>query len=66
MKSTRFIRERERREITGVPTSTWYEMMDAGLAPRPAKIGTRAVAWVEFEIQDWLERKVAERDGAAA
>ena len=34
----RFVRERERKEITGVPTSSWYEMMAGGAAPRPVNL----------------------------
>ena len=36
--------------------------MDAGRFPRPVKIGPRAVAWVESEIDDWLRQRIADRD----
>lgn len=27
--------------------------------PKPVKIGTRAVAWVEQEVDDWIARRIA-------
>lgn len=30
--------------------------------PRPIKIGKRAVAWLESEINTWLDARIAERD----
>ncbi|EHH10605.1 prophage CP4-57 regulator [Mesorhizobium amorphae CCNWGS0123] len=41
-------------------------MIKAGRFPKPLKIGLTAVAWDADEIQRWQERKIAERDTAAA
>ena len=30
--------------------------------PRPIAIGPRAVGWVEYQIDDWLETRIAQRD----
>lgn len=30
--------------------------------PRPIKIGTAAVAWIESEIDDWIAAKIQSRD----
>lgn len=30
--------------------------------PRPVKIGTRASAWVESEVDEWIAKRIAERD----
>jgi prophage regulatory protein len=57
----RFVREPEREHITGVPTSTWYELMNAGLAPRPYPISARTVAWSFNELTDWGEAQKAKR-----
>ena len=62
----RFVRERERREITGVPTSTWYEKMQEGAAPQPVNIGPRSVAWLLSELSEWQAQRIAERDGQTA
>jgi prophage regulatory protein len=58
----RIIRERERREITGIPTSTWYVMQDAGRAPRPVPLSQRGRGWLLSEINNFLEQRIAERD----
>ena len=41
--------------------SNIYRLMSLGKFPRPVKIGTGAVRWVESEIQDFLMEKVAAR-----
>ncbi|KRA84707.1 hypothetical protein ASD76_09640 [Altererythrobacter sp. Root672] len=33
--------------------------------PKPINIGDRAKAWIEDEVDDWMERRIAERDAAA-
>jgi prophage regulatory protein len=62
----RVIREAERREITGVPPSSWYPLMDKGLAPRPISIGERSVGWMLSELVEWVEARKAARDAKAA
>lgn len=57
-----FVRESERQAITGVPTSTWYEMMEQGNAPKPVNIGPRSVAWLRSELTEWQASRIAERD----
>jgi prophage regulatory protein len=57
----RFVREPEREHITGQPTSSWYEKMAAGLAPRPYPLGVRAVGWSFNELTDWVEAQKAKR-----
>ena len=61
-----FVRDSERRAITGVPTSTWYEMQDAGIAPMPVKIGPRSDAWLRSELAKWQADRIVERDCRAA
>jgi prophage regulatory protein len=55
----RFVREPERAQITGIPTSSWYTMQQQGLAPRPYHIGPRTVAWRLSELNDWIKRQTA-------
>ncbi|ANT53517.1 helix-turn-helix transcriptional regulator [Mesorhizobium amorphae] len=63
---TTFIRRPEVLTRTGLSVSTLYELIKAGRFPKPLKIGLTAVAWDADEIQRWQERKIAERDTAAA
>jgi len=56
-------REAQRYELTGVPTSTWYDLQNAGLAPKPIRLGgPRSVGWLISELEEWIERRKAERD----
>jgi prophage regulatory protein len=62
----RIVREAERRVITGVPTSGWYAMQAKGTAPKPVRLGPRAVGWLLSELQGWIAAQRAKRDDAAA
>ena len=55
-------REAQRYELTGIPTSTWYDLQNAGLAPKPIHLGPRSVGWLISELEDWIAARVAERD----
>jgi prophage regulatory protein len=55
-------REAERREITGVPLSTWHVLQNQGRAPKPVRLGPRSVGWLRGELLAWVEDRVAERD----
>ena len=43
---------------TGIPKATMYAMMAMGTFPRPIKIGARAVAWLDSDIDRWIEARV--------
>jgi len=58
-------REAQRRELTGIPTSSWYDLQNAGLAPKPIKLGVRSVGWLVSELEAWVEQRRAERDARA-
>jgi predicted DNA-binding transcriptional regulator AlpA len=58
-------REAQRYELTGVPTSTWYDLQNAGLAPKPIRLGgPRSVGWLIEELEAWRDQRRAERDAA--
>jgi len=42
--------------------SRLYADMLEGNFPKPIKLGARAVAWVESEIDAWIEARMADRD----
>lgn len=44
---------------TGLSKPSVYRQMKAGTLPKSRKIGERAVAWVESEIDSWVESRVA-------
>jgi prophage regulatory protein len=47
----------EVREKTRKSTTRIYADMAAGKFPRPIKIGERAVAWRESDVQRWLDAR---------
>ncbi len=59
MDNDRFVREPERREITGLSASTWCRREKDGLAPKRRRISPNVVAWLETGLRDWV-RKQAE------
>ena len=44
---------------TGLSRSTIYLRISQGAFPAPIDLGGRAVGWVESEIQQWLEARIA-------
>jgi prophage regulatory protein len=59
-------REALRHELTGVPTSTWYDLQAKGLAPKPVPLGTRSRGWLICELEEWVEQRRAARDAGRA
>lgn len=62
MKSTRLIRLEEVKRRTGFQKSSIYNRIAEGSFPRPVPLGDRAVAWVEDEIQEWIDSRISERE----
>lgn len=48
--------------ITGVSRSHIYALAQKGQFPKPVKLTERSSAWVESEVQDWIESRIAQRD----
>mgnify|MGYP001827885958 CR=1 FL=1 len=44
---------------TGLSRSTIYNYINAGLFPRPRKLGPRRVGWLEREIEAWIAERPA-------
>ena len=59
----RMLRLRAVEERTGLARSSVYRAMREDNFPRPARVGRRAVAWVEAEVEAWLDTKLAARGG---
>jgi len=62
----KFLRRDEVERVTGMPRSTIYDKMSKGEFPRAVKIGGRAVGWLETEIAQWQEARIAARDQVKA
>ena len=57
------IRRPEVERRTALSSSEIYRRISAGTFPKPVKMGRR-VAWVEEEIDHFVEATIATRDGA--
>ena len=60
----KLLRIRQVVETTGLSKSAIYRQIASQTFPRPVKIAPKSVAWVEGEVQDWMEHLA--RDGKQA
>lgn len=51
---------------TGLTRSALYAAVRAGTFPNPVRIGPKAVAWPDHEIDAWIANRIAEREHVAA
>ncbi|WP_299939312.1 AlpA family phage regulatory protein [uncultured Nitratireductor sp.] len=50
--------------LGGITHPTFYRLMETEGFPRPVKVSPRRIAFVESEIEEWIETQVAARDAA--
>ena len=43
-----------------------HRLVRAGKFPTPIKVGQNRIGWIESEIDEWLNAKIAERDAKEA
>lgn len=58
----RFIRLDELMNKTGLGRSTIYRMVDKGEFPKPINLTSNKVAWLQSEVNDWMKKKVEQRN----
>ncbi|HGE8503016.1 AlpA family transcriptional regulator [Serratia ureilytica] len=58
----RLIRLPDVMSITGLKRSTIYLKMKGGDFPNSIPIGERSVAWVEGEVNKWVENNISKRE----
>ena len=71
----RFIRLPEVLTRTGYGRTTIYRKMEDGSFPKSLKLGgppidpnvfdSRAIAWIEDEVEQWIESRIDERDSVS-
>jgi prophage regulatory protein len=61
-KPKRLIRRPVVINMTGLKTSQIYDLIAEKRFPAPVPIGARAVAWVESEVEAWIEARIRERE----
>ena len=62
---TRFLRRPEVTARTGLARSTIQVRLAEGRFPRPVSLGSRAVGWIEAEVDEWIRERIAESRGDA-
>lgn len=55
----RFIKRPQVEAMTSLSTSEIYRRIDAGSFPAQIKLGAKAVAWLEHEVDAWIEQTIA-------
>ncbi|MEB5890305.1 helix-turn-helix transcriptional regulator [Enterobacter roggenkampii] len=53
-KNIRLLRLPEVMNKTGYGKAWIYRLISEGLFPQPIKIGTRAIAFIESEVDEWI------------
>ena len=48
---------------TTISRSHIYALIEKGEFPKQVPLADRSVAWVESEIEDWIDARIAARDG---
>ena len=60
------IRFTEVQRRTGYSKAWLYRRMSQGKFPKSVKIGSRSIAFIESEIDDWINHRIAESRGEVA
>jgi prophage regulatory protein len=58
---TQFLRLGAVCELTKLSKASVYRYISNGAFPRPARLGTRAVRWLQAEVEAWAAERVAAR-----
>lgn len=58
--SNTFIRLPEVQRRTGYSKAWIYRLLKESRFPKSVKIGSRAIAFVESEVDEWIEQRIAE------
>jgi len=59
--SMRVLRRPDVERLTGLARSTLYERMESGDFPRAVRLVGRSVGWIEAEVLEWIEVRMADR-----
>ena len=51
---------------TGLSRSYIYALAQQGAFPKPIKLSERSSAWIQSELEEWIDARIAARDLEAA
>jgi len=57
----RILRLQQVQEATGLSRTSLYRLMASDEFPQSISLGGRAVGWVESEVFDWIDSRIAAR-----
>jgi prophage regulatory protein len=63
-KPNKLIRIKSVLEMTSISRSYLYQLVSKGDFPKPVQLvhGGKSVAWIEAEVQSWVESRIQARD----
>ncbi|MDF7784121.1 AlpA family transcriptional regulator [Pantoea stewartii] len=64
--SKKLVRLSEVLSRTGYSRAWIYKLISQGRFPQSVKIGSRSIAFVESEIDEWINQRIAESRGEVA
>jgi prophage regulatory protein len=59
---TRILKKPEVLKLVPISNGYLYELIRKGQFPKPISLGSRAVGWVDTEVQEWVENKITQRN----
>ncbi|AEJ01329.1 phage transcriptional regulator, AlpA [Nitrosomonas sp. Is79A3] len=57
----KFVKLETVKSMTGLSRSSIYQLINEGRFPNQVNLGSRSVAWVASEIEDWMNNCIANR-----
>lgn len=63
--AVRILRRHQVQDVTGLKKSQIYALATTPNFPQRVKLGTRAVGYLEHEVQAWIESRVKASRGSA-
>ncbi len=60
----KFIRRKDAAKLVGYTATHVMRLARAGDFPKPIQLGPNSVAFLESEVIEWQEARIAERDAA--
>jgi prophage regulatory protein len=54
------VKRKKVEELTSLSKSSIYRLMSDGIFPKPIRLGSKSVAWIEADIMNWINARIAE------
>lgn len=64
-RKVQILRRPEVEAFSGLSCSTIYRLMEKGEFPRPVRLSANSVGWLESDLNNWLEQRIAASNSAA-